>query len=126
MSTAPVSCQKPQVLAGEPVKEPRLQTCTACSYPVDCHDGIVCSTCMKSVCNVCSAAGQCPKCRYDLPDDRKVDFGDTCAVQKGTEQNIRAGTAKLLNAGARRVRVLADHNIKPKFIQKVIRQETAR
>ena len=31
-----------------------------------------------------------------------------------------------MNVGARRVRALTDHNIKPEFIQKVIRQETAR
>ena len=108
------------------MKEPRIGNCTACSYQMDYENSVICSGCRKPVCDVCCAQGQCPPCCYSLPAERKVDFGDACAIQKGEELPIRKGTSKLLKAGARRVRVLAEHNIRPKFVQRVIKQETAR
>ena len=57
---------------------------------------------------------------------RKTGYGDACRIQKGEQHPIRKGTTKQLQAGARKMRTLAKHNIRPKFVQRVLKQETAR
>ena len=104
-----------------------LGNCMACAYQIAENQILKCEKCKKLVCNVCILSGECPSCIYDLPKGwEPQESTDANILQKGIQGTLKKGSLKLLISGVEKSRLLASHNIRPRFVQKVIRQELVR